>query len=225
MSESNVLANAEEVSSVEDTNIVEYNSPEWHSYVMSLFQKDEMVDGTPTCDGLRRVVGVALGDIISSKSKVIQSPTLMDRLKEKSKTKLYYVMTPAVVEHTVVIETKTGSIIEITDIGSSYIGNTDIEYVVHAPETAATKAESRCYRKALKLKKVISQEENSQPIEFIEDEMITKSDISIIKILADKKGLDIDEILQKLNLDYTVDTFVAMKREEAKLLIAHLQGK
>ena len=44
-----------------------YGSQEWHDYIMSKFEKRELIDGNPTCAGLRRVAEDVLGSIIVSR--------------------------------------------------------------------------------------------------------------------------------------------------------------
>ena len=53
-------------------------SPEWHNYVMSHFEKNELIDGNPVCAGLRRVAEFLLGDIVETGPTQVDSPTDSD---------------------------------------------------------------------------------------------------------------------------------------------------
>ena len=55
----------------DDAIQIEDNSPtigsdDWHDYVMSHFKSNELIDGNPTCAGLRRVAEILLGEIMFS---------------------------------------------------------------------------------------------------------------------------------------------------------------
>jgi hypothetical protein len=51
----------------ERDNIPSYGSQEWHDYIMSKFETKELIDGNPTCAGLRRVAEDVLGSIVISR--------------------------------------------------------------------------------------------------------------------------------------------------------------
>ena len=53
-----------------------FNSPEWNDYVLSLFTNEELVDGNPTVDGLRRVTELVLGKINKTHVDIVQCPTM-----------------------------------------------------------------------------------------------------------------------------------------------------
>ena len=55
----------EEEEAVETTPV--YGSQEWHDYIMEKFEKRELIDGNPTCAGLRRVAEDVLGSIVVSR--------------------------------------------------------------------------------------------------------------------------------------------------------------
>ena len=49
-------------------------SPEWNSYVLSLFVDGELYEGRPLCAGLRRVAELLLGRIVSSRPTQVFAP-------------------------------------------------------------------------------------------------------------------------------------------------------
>lgn len=163
------------------------NSPEWHDYVMKQFQPDELVEGNPTTEGLRRVVSLLLGNIIQSRCHCVMAPSHENN----------YAST---VEHTVVIDFDDGlggdqrTFTEIADVNDR---NCDSVFRQFASATASTRAEGRALRKALKLKHVIAAEENagdanndhtdfvpinSQQINVI-NHLCKKNDINVIKFI------------------------------------------
>lgn len=122
--------------------------PEWHNYVMSQFTEEELNDGRPNVDGLRRVAQLLIGRIIYSAPTTLQLP-----MKENSYR--------STVEHKIVFHGHDGWDYTFVDVSDVSMYNTPREYANHAPATAATKAESRALRKALNLRKIISDEENN----------------------------------------------------------------
>ena len=121
------------------------NSRDWNEYVLSHFGPDELADGNPTVDGLRRVSGLLLGPIISGVAKVIQSPNPQNDNR-------------CVVEYTCTIMCGE-SLLTQTSVADCYPGNCDHRFAVYSSAIAETRAEGRSLRKLLKLRKVIAAEE------------------------------------------------------------------
>lgn len=125
-------------------------SPEWNDYVLSLFTKNELIDGNPLTIGLRRVAELLVGEIISSKPIDVQ---IMQTDHPVGKTTVTY-------EVQFLVKNEEGQeyIKTFADVSDVWEGNTDDVFAVHAPATAATKAEGRALRKALKLRVVAAEE-------------------------------------------------------------------
>ena len=132
----------------------------WHDYVMSAFEKDELVDGNPTVDGMRRVCELLIGDIIEINSKVVQIPTQENERR-------------ATVESTIIIDCLSGKTKAYSGCADVYYGNADGIYSKHPVALAETRAEGRALKRALRLRKVISAEEISKDDE--NSELIVKS--------------------------------------------------
>ena len=130
---------------------IDKSSPDWHDYVMQQFQENELFQGYPKTDGLRRIVELLLGKIIRSESKVLQSPKLNN---DKGYT---YINEIVVVEHRVEIQTETHIII-VQDVADVWQGNTDSAFLKFPTAVAATRAEGRALRKALNLKTIAAEE-------------------------------------------------------------------
>ena len=117
-------------------------SPEWNDYVLSLFEKNEMYDGRPLCHGLRRVAELLLGRIVSSRPTQIFAPQGGNEIGR------------ATVVWELIFD--DGSL--FSDVADCWEGNTDDAFCVFNTATAATRAEGRALRKALRLRTVAAEE-------------------------------------------------------------------
>jgi hypothetical protein len=117
--------------------------------IMKLFTDDELINGAPKCDGLRRVFGLIRGEIQSVDMELLQAPVLNN-------------VNRATVKCTVVYLCKlTNKIKRVSDLADCSDLNTDKKYAIHPVATAATTAESRVYRKILGIKSVSAEELNA----------------------------------------------------------------
>ena len=117
-------------------------SPEWHEYVISLFDESELMDGNPLVAGLRRVAEIVLGPIIES------GPSQVFPVQEAD-------------HHgraTVVFTIKFARGLTYSEVADCGEGNTDDMVCAYAMATASTRAEGRALRKALKIKGVAAEE-------------------------------------------------------------------
>lgn len=197
------------VVSVEDNTIVAptMDSTQWHDYVMGLFDADEMQDGNPTVDGLRRVSQQIFGYIIDEGPKPVVSSNDF-----------------SVVEYFFIFENADGRQKRVSSLGETNNRNNCVTPFCHFPTTIAeTRAQGRALRRALGLRKVISAEELGVIMEETPKEfggLITQTQIKAINNLC-KKG-DID-VLKFINLDdqkYT--SIMDVKHEDATKMIEHL---
>jgi len=135
-------------------------SPEWNDYVLELFDERELYEGRPLCAGLRRVSELLLGRIVSSRPTQIFPP---DNGGDE--------IGRATVVWEVVFE--DGSL--FSDVADCWEGNTDDAFCVFNTATAATRAEGRALRKALRLKTVSA------------EEMTKKNTASIVRSISQTK--------------------------------------
>lgn len=176
----------DEVESMED--VIEaippsISSPEWSDYVISKFEYDEMVDGNPTVDGLRRVTEVVLGEIISTDTDIVQVPT-----KENEGR--------ATAVCSVVVQTHFGTIRKSSGSGDAWHKNTDMPYSKFPVAMAETRAEGRALRRILQLRKVVAAEELSDGLDDSIDyeKNISDNQVNFIEVMCrpDGRGLDIN---------------------------------
>ena len=137
-------------------------SPEWNDYVLGLFADNELFDGRPTCAGLRRVSELVLGQIVSSTPTQVFPPTNGDQVGSA----------------TVIWEVVFADGSTFSDVADSWEGNTDDMFCVFNTATAATRAEGRALRKALRLRTVAA------------EEMTKKDTASIVKSISQTKRVE-----------------------------------
>ena len=125
-----------------DENQPSITSPEWNDYVLGLFADNELFDGRPTCAGLRRVSELVLGQIVSSRPTQVFPPSDGN----------------GVGRSTVIWEVVFGDGSVFSDVADSWEGNTADMVCVFNTATAATRAEGRALRKALRLRTVAAEE-------------------------------------------------------------------
>jgi hypothetical protein len=153
---------------IKDEIVTEGPSPtdvEWNDYVLSLFDEGEMYDGRPLCAGLRRVAELLIGRIVVSRPTQVFAPQSGDEIGR------------ATVIWEIVFE--DGSI--FSDVADCWEGNTDDTFCVFNTATAATRAEGRALRKALRLKTVAA------------EEMTKKNTASIVRSISQTKAMEATE--------------------------------
>ena len=145
-----------------DESAPSITSPEWNDYILELFADNELFDGRPTCAGLRRVSELVLGQVVSSKPTQVFPPSGGNEVGRA----------------TVVWEVifSDGSV--FSDVADSWEGNTDDMFCVFNTATAATRAEGRALRKALRLRTVAA------------EEMTKKDTASIVKSISQTKRVE-----------------------------------
>lgn len=160
--------------------IPEMYDKEWSAYVLKQFDDDELFDGNPTADGLRRVCSKLLGPIVRSVPVREYPPTFENNNR-------------SMVAWEVDILWHDGSGIRtFGDVADVSEENTDEMYSKYAGATAATRAEGRALRKALQLSHVVAVEElktsintagkiNNQQISFLD--MMCHSDRNNINLM------------------------------------------
>jgi hypothetical protein len=124
------------------TDAPSITSPEWNDFVMSQFEESELLDGMPLAAGLRRVAELLCGRIISSGPTQVFPPQ-----NETSHGRA-----------TVVWKVEFDNGMCFSDVADCWEGNTDDAFCAFAVATAATRAEARALRKALRIRAVAAEE-------------------------------------------------------------------
>jgi hypothetical protein len=129
---------------------------------LDLFVDSELFDGRPTCAGLRRVAELVLGRIVSSRPTQVFPPSSGDEIGRAT-----------VIWEVIFMD---GSL--FSDVADCWEGNTDDTFCVFNTATAATRAEGRALRKALRIKTVSA------------EEMTKKNTASIVKSISQTKRVE-----------------------------------
>lgn len=154
----------------------------WSDYVLSHLFEDEMRDGHPTVDGLRRLVELLVGEP-NSETEVKQSPGPDNQFSA-----------------TVVVHIEAGfrKVSGAADVNPK---NTEALYAKHATATAESRAEGRAYRKLLGLRGVLAAEElaNENEIEDSTDK-IKDHQIMMINVQAKNQNVNVEKWLETKNI-------------------------
>lgn len=167
-------------------------SPAWSDYVMTQFDESELNDGRPNVGGLRRVTELLLGPI--TKSVVTDYDVKITKSFDESSS-LYFVVATHLVEIDVKYEDQdTCGLRTFSEVGNVSRLNTEPEWLRWAPEFASTRAEARALRKALKLQRVISSEENApsqEELEITEKTPCDSTQRNFLINITERNGIDL----------------------------------
>lgn len=171
---------------------------DWTDYAMGLLHPHEIIDKFPTADGLRRIFQLLVGDILASEVTPVQTPdnenggraTVLCRITYQLNGKHGY--------------GSVGGIRNISDVSDCYYGNTVDPYYKHASATAATMAEGRCLRKALRMKTLVKEE--VQGPEGVDADIAndlersqqpaTDNQKNIIQRISDRINVDVEKVIK-----------------------------
>lgn len=188
--------------------------PKWSDYFISFLQPNERVKNesreAPTCDGLRRVFELLVGEIISSVGTVRDCPNNANMQRAVVEYRLQY--KPHGCDYTKTV----GDGADISPF------NAKAPYKDYPVATAMTTAESRCLKKAAKLVKVLTADELIEADESIRsistDIAISASNanvtqVTVIKNLVNKAGIDMNKMFKyfeqkQLVRNTTLDTLL-----------------
>lgn len=190
----NIDADTQEIE--EPIKIPVITDVDWSNYVMSLFDpKLELINGYPSCDGLRRVFEILIGTIISTEMDVIQAPK-NDCACAIIKCGITYLPIHSNYTQYAVTGNQTKY---ISDVAEATLANTDRPFNLYLTATAATMAEGRCLRKALRLR-TLSNEEIAG-VRSDSAEMTIQQEIATSEPAGLNQKKVIINITSRLNLD------------------------
>ena len=161
----------------------------WYDFLIDNLYENELVQGNPTTDGLRRLTERFYGEIVKSKSDVIDTEHDGNGLR-------------CTVRHTLLIRKyKTGTLAECDAcIDVDYRG-VPHPFNRHVVATADTRAEGKALRRALKLRVVTAEEVQTQ---VSEEEVLTAQDhindqqIMAINAVCRKHNLNVEKVTKSV---------------------------
>jgi hypothetical protein len=162
----------------------------WQDYIFSFLQEDEVFNGRPTVDGLRRITELVMGPIVQSSANVVTFPS-----DKNNRAIVNYTIAVNVLKGDVHFkgEVHPGYLKVVTEPGECNELNTDEHMWPHMTSYAATRGEGRALRKLLKLRKVtVAEEVKEEDVATIPDwATINNNQINLMKILTKRVGIDL----------------------------------
>ena len=200
------------VETMEAAMQIKYGTPEWQQFILGQLTADELVDGCPKCNGLRRVAQLYLGDFIYSGPKTYTITNL-----DENGTRIVTVSYEIVIDWKLTRNVGFSNMQDINDTrtfgGLADCVSNPTVYGAHPAATAETKAESRALRKALALNVVTAEEkvtgQDSELPRAKKNSAIPKALVDIIKIKADQLGFNLTEALKSCDLNTDIYALTA----------------
>lgn len=177
-------------------SIPEYADENWGGYVLSLLTPDELLNGLPKANGLRRVLNYVF-DVISSSSKEII-------LKESNEVLINWVIEflprkqicfdPS--SHTLPVKTVTG-------FASASYDNVKPPFNKYLAAVADTRAEARAMRKALLLNCIAAEEAEEHLEESATTDLISDNQKTIAKTMSDRLKVNLEKTIAYYSVEIT----------------------
>lgn len=172
------------------------SDPGWTQFVLGKFLEDEVDGKNPRVEGLRRVAGELVGELIEEGCDLIAPPTEENRFR-------------ACVKAWGVFITPDGIQKRFEALADAHSDNCFEDYATYLVAMADTRAKGRMYRNALCLKRVVAAEEVSKTmgaaIDVQKGGAIHTSQISLIRMISDRHNFVISEVLDNLGIKYEMN--------------------
>lgn len=172
------------------------SDPEWTQFVLGKFLEDEVDGKNPRVEGLRRVAGELVGELIEEGCDLVAAPTEENRFRACAKAWCVFI-TPEGIEK------------RFEALADAHSENCFEDYATYLVAMADTRAKGRMYRNALCLRRVVSAEEVSKTmgsaIDVQQGGSIHTSQIAMLRMIADRQNFDISKILDDLGIEYKIN--------------------
>ena len=183
---------------------------EWSEYLLDQLGDHELINGAPTVDGLRRITEKCFGEIIESRSTIVEAPSGVNGLR----CTICHTLT--IVKHRRLRTVKVDGCVDVLHSKTPY------PFKDHLVATADTRAEGKALRRALKIRVITAEELQSESEEevLVSEEAINDQQILAINQLC--KRLDVSvEGLVKMKCQ-AAENINSINNLEARLLISQL---
>jgi len=187
------------------------NDKEWTQYVMSLFDDDELEGDSPRLEGLRRVTGQLLGQILEEGCELVMSPNQDNGFRACAKA-------------WIVINNGFGQSVRFEALADACPENCTGEFVIYPTAIADTRAKARCYRNALRLKRVLAAEEKCGDISIsiTNPDNIHAGQISAITLLSGRHNIDPIKLANELFPGKDIKSIKVLNFNEAQSVLRKL---
>jgi hypothetical protein len=182
-----------------------FGSPEWSDYVMSQFTPEELDNGYPKVDGLRRVAQNLLGEIVFS--GIQQVFPAADGSSIGRVTVVYaieFAWSLGVELRHRDITSFDYPLKRFSDVADAWSGNAEYKYAVHTASLAATKAEARVLRKALQIRTIAAEEMSTGNVSDVpsgDNENISEKQYAVVQSKCDQLGIDMIKLAVSIGLE------------------------
>lgn len=160
----------------------------WYDFLIDNLYENELVKGSPTVDGLRRLTEKFFGEIIESRSQVVETEHNGEGLR-------------CTIKHTLGIRKyRTNTSIYVDACIDVDYKSLPHPFNKHVVATADTRAEGKALRRALKLRVITAEESQIQ----VEDEVFSKDDgindqqIMAIGAVCRKHNINVEKIAKSV---------------------------
>ena len=198
------------------------SDPEWTQYVLGKFLPDEVDGKNPRVEGLRRVAGELVGELVEEGCDLVDAPCESNRFR-------------ASVKAWGVFLTADGRTKTFEALADAHEDNCQEDYATYLVAMADTRAKGRVFRNALGLRRVVAAEEVSKTVALASDVQpggsIHTGQISLIRLMADRYGFNLVEILDSLCIKHELNESTAdvnLKKvtyEEALSIVKFMRQK
>lgn len=196
------------------------SDPRWTQYVLGKFLEDEVDGKNPRVEGLRRIAEELVGDLIEEGCDLVAAPTQENHFR-------------ACVKAWGVFVTQEGLHKRFEALADAHEGNCLEDYATYLVAMADTRAKGRMFRNALCLRRVVAAEEISKTVAIAADVQqggsIHTSQISLIRLMADRNNLSISDILDGLSIKYEMNeqsgdvNLQSLTYEDALVVAKHIR--
>jgi hypothetical protein len=185
--------------------------PKWVDYVIEQLADHELVNGSPTTDGLRRVTECVFGEILYSDTEILN-------IRDNCIT----------AKHTLTIEKKNGRQIQVSacvdvlkdklPVGSPYRD--------HLTATACTRAEGKALRRALKIRIHTAEElANATKQDKSTNDSINDQQISALNVMCKRLNIDFVKLAKSITIDSRkIRKITSLNKLEAGIMMDTLSG-
>jgi len=172
------------------------NDPKWTQYVLGHFLDDEIDVGNPRVEGLRRVAGKLVGELLEEGCDLVAAPTQENNFRACAKAWGIFL-------------TDDGRTKRFEALADASSENCLEDYATYLVAMADTRAKGRVFRNALCLRHVVAAEEVSKTMTTTADTQqggaIHTSQITMIRMISERQNINIMEVLDNLNIKYKLN--------------------